>query len=69
MRAQITLKSEVVGGDVLMSLDGAAPVTLDRRKHAFLGDKNKSVIGWAEECCNQEGSSCQDVSGGACVTE
>lgn len=28
-----------------------------------------NFIGQAEECCNQAGSSCQDVSGGACVTE
>lgn len=32
-------------------------------------EMNMNVIERAEQCCNQAGSSCQDVCGGACVTE
>lgn len=68
-RTQIIWKSKVVGEDILMSLSAAVLVALNGRMPCILAEMNVNVIGWAEECCNQAGSSCQDVSGGACVTK
>lgn len=38
-------------------------------KPCIKAEMSMNVIGQAEERCNQAGSSCQDVCGGACVTE
>lgn len=38
-------------------------------KPCIKAEMNMNVIGQAEEHCNQAGSSCQDVCGGACVTK
>ena len=51
-----------------MRLNAAVLVNPGEKSH-IKAEINMNVIGLAEQRCNQAGSSCQDVCGGACVTE
>lgn len=54
-----------------MRLNAAALVELEGSEGEIhiKAEMNMNVIERAEQRCNQAGSSCQDVCGGACVTE